>query len=177
MEEMKVCPFCGKEILAVAKMCKYCREWLPEEPANTESNAKNEQPLKKEPVNVEEYAQEDSSSVEEPVQTAKLTGAERDARIEELKKQRNRLMLDKSRAQREGRDVSDIVAKYNEIREELHNLDVEKGLEEGYWVRTDDGTIISNRTIDFPYHPYRPFVLVGIAVIAIIAVIIFLTHR
>ena len=86
-------------------------------------------------------------------------------------------MLDKSRAQREGRDVSDIVAKYNEIREELHNLDVEKGLEEGYWVRTEDGTIISNKKIDFPYHPYRPFVLIGIAVIAIVAVIIFLTHR
>ena len=34
MEEMKVCPFCGKEILAVAKMCKYCREWLPEDTAN-----------------------------------------------------------------------------------------------------------------------------------------------
>lgn len=177
MEEMKVCPFCGKEILAVAKMCKYCREWLPEEPANTESNAKNEQPLKKESANTEDCTQEENSAVEEPVQTTKLSGADRDARIAELKKQRNRLMLDRSRAKSEGKDISDIVAKQKEIQEELHQLDVEKGLEEGYWVRTEDGTIISNKKIDFPYHPYRPFVLIGIAVIAIVAVIIFLTHR
>jgi hypothetical protein len=177
MEEMKVCPFCGKEILSVAKMCKYCREWLPEEPTNIEDNTRVEQHLKKEPVNTEDRTQEENSSVEEPIQTPKLGGAERDARIAELKKQRNRLMLDRSRAKSEGKDISDIVAKQKEIQEELHQLDVEKGLEEGYWVRTEDGTIISNKKIDFPYHPYRPFVLVGIAVIAIIAVIIFLTHR
>ena len=25
---MKRCPYCGKEILAVAKKCKYCGQWL-----------------------------------------------------------------------------------------------------------------------------------------------------
>jgi predicted RNA-binding Zn-ribbon protein involved in translation (DUF1610 family) len=28
----KRCPYCGEEILAVAKKCRYCGEWLPEEP-------------------------------------------------------------------------------------------------------------------------------------------------
>jgi len=30
--ETKNCPYCGEEILAVAKKCKHCGEWLPEQP-------------------------------------------------------------------------------------------------------------------------------------------------
>lgn len=31
-EEMKVCPYCGEEILATAKKCKYCKQFLSENP-------------------------------------------------------------------------------------------------------------------------------------------------
>lgn len=36
MEETKRCPYCGEEILAVAKKCKYCGEWLDKEEPKVE---------------------------------------------------------------------------------------------------------------------------------------------
>ena len=35
MEETKICPYCGEEILAVAKKCKHCGEWLKEDVPDT----------------------------------------------------------------------------------------------------------------------------------------------
>ena len=32
MNETKNCPYCGEEILAIAKKCKHCGEWLDQQP-------------------------------------------------------------------------------------------------------------------------------------------------
>ena len=121
MKDMKVCPFCGKEILAVAKMCKYCREWLPEEPTNTAKTIETENTVEtEETVNVEKHTEEKT------VQTPVLSKEEIDAKIEELKNERRRLKGEKMRANSEGKDVSDIVEKIIEIDHELGKLNDEK---------------------------------------------------
>ena len=171
MDEMKVCPFCGKEILAVAKMCKYCREWMPEESVNTTKQVETEIFVDAKMANSKESVQ-DNAQTEETKQTTVLSKKDRDAKIEELKKERTKLVLGRGRAERAGEDVNEINRRIKEIQSELHKLKVEQGLENGDYVHSDDGTIISNKTIDFPYHPYRPFVLIGVAVIAIIIVVV-----
>ena len=154
MEEMKVCPFCGKEILAVAKMCKYCREWLPEESINPNIQKSDKNSPKEKSFSTEDYTQDKKPIEAETVQPTFLSKEERDARIEELKKTRNKLMFEKTRAKNAGLDTSDIMAEIQGIQDELHKLDLEKGLEEGYWVRTDDGTIVSNRVISDGKKPF-----------------------
>lgn len=39
MEEKKLCPYCGEEILAVAKKCKHCGEWLERKEPEKEKKA------------------------------------------------------------------------------------------------------------------------------------------
>lgn len=178
MEEMKVCPFCGKEILAVAKMCKYCREWLPEEPINAAK-----------PVGMKNYAEtEETDSIEDCTQDNNRTGTdqasglsseERDAKIEELKKEKSRLdkyflgQIGRDRAEKEGLDINEINRKRKEIHKELHKLDVEKGLEEGYWERTADGTIVSHKKLYSESYYRKQQRKKRILIIAIVVAIIF----
>ncbi len=49
MEETKRCPYCGEEILAVAKKCKHCGEWLEEKPQQGPNTASKTE-SKEEPV-------------------------------------------------------------------------------------------------------------------------------
>ena len=40
--EFKTCPYCGEKILAIAKKCKHCGEWLTDNIAENSVQKKDE---------------------------------------------------------------------------------------------------------------------------------------
>ena len=68
MEDTKKCPYCGGEIKAVAKKCRFCGQWLNEE--TNEVVAKDEEVKPQEDAPVEqvapnEEAEEDNKATED----------------------------------------------------------------------------------------------------------------
>ena len=63
MSEYRKCPYCGEEILAKAKKCKHCREWLTDQPANALNKKMETTTTNGEKVVVENMPNQDSQPV------------------------------------------------------------------------------------------------------------------
>ena len=48
--EKKTCPYCGEEIMATAKKCKHCGEWLEAEPVESEQTVPQTATIQSQPV-------------------------------------------------------------------------------------------------------------------------------
>ena len=55
-KEKKQCPYCGEEILAVAKKCKHCGEWLDEDENSNEEEVNDEQDTDEEEEEAYDYS-------------------------------------------------------------------------------------------------------------------------
>ena len=65
MNETKTCPYCGEEILAMAKKCKHCGEWLEEDTPGAPSGSQTAQTAASAPVTV--MTRPSEQSVSQPI--------------------------------------------------------------------------------------------------------------
>ena len=106
MEETKKCPYCGEEILAIAKKCKHCGEWLEEKngvQSSTKSNAESEiaqsqtdksQIEEEQPQTVETARQSEVQASEFPSQSSPQTNAAANfVEPDDLSKERTKRIL------------------------------------------------------------------------------------
>lgn len=63
MSEYRKCPYCGEEILAEAKKCKHCREWLTDQPANALNEKMDSTTANREKILVENMPAQDQQPV------------------------------------------------------------------------------------------------------------------
>ena len=56
-QQTKKCPFCGEEILTVAKKCKHCGTWITSQNSPIRSESKQEEFLSAEETNTEQGAE------------------------------------------------------------------------------------------------------------------------
>lgn len=63
MSEYIKCPYCGEEILAEAKKCKHCREWLIDQPATATNEKVEFATTKSEKVVAEKVSAQDPQPV------------------------------------------------------------------------------------------------------------------
>ena len=63
--EKKTCPYCGEEIMATAKKCKHCGEWLEAEPVESEQTVPQTATILSQPVVEEPEAESEPVMSEE----------------------------------------------------------------------------------------------------------------